>query len=195
MDRTKYGKNSKRSFGNIIYWTAGALLILTMISTWLLSGLFAKYVNTEAYSESARVAAGGVIDLWEHEATLNNGIYELDENVKIKKNTYNKVIPGVDIAKDPFVSIDLQNAEVSYELYVQVTESKEFPATVTYSLTNDWELVNASKGIYKYKSILNKGFSGDIKILKDDRLYVSEHYVGNNKEFSLAFNSWLKQAD
>ena len=202
MNGSKYGKKSQFTTQNILVWIVGILLMLTMISTWLLSNLFAKYVGNDADSDSARVAAGGQIELWEHEAELKNGIYVLNETKKFEGNTYEKTIPGVDIAKDPRISLDLEYAEVDYELYVKVTESDYFPATVTYELTDNWKVYDESKGIYKYKGYFDAGTPDidDIQILKDDTLYVSEHYVGkdqdgNDQQFSLTFTAWLKQVD
>lgn len=196
MDRSKYDKKSQFTAQNILFWTVGILLVLTLISTRLAGGLFAKYVVSDFYSDSARVAvAGGSIELWEHEANLKNGVYELDEDEEVTENTYEKVIPGVDIAKDPFIRVSIDDTEVTYELYIKVIESDPFPATVTYELTEDWELVDEANGIYKYKNIIDTESSDEIKILKGDKLYVSEHYVGNSQEFSLSFNAWLVNAD
>lgn len=203
MDKSKYDKKSQLTAQNIVIWTVGILLMLTTLSTWLVSNLFAKYVINDTSENSATVAAGGaVVELWEHKANLNNGIYELDEATEVIGYTYNKVIPGVDIAKDPFVRLEISNAEVSYALYVQITESNPFPDTVTYDVTQDWEVFDEDKGIYKYKTVFDAAtpYEGDIKILKDDTLYVSEHYVGkdeagNDLEFSLTFSAWLKQVD
>lgn len=199
MERNKHIKKSKHSVHNIKFWSVGSLLIITTLSVWLVSGLFAKYVITDTYADSASVApAGSNIELWEHEANLENGIYVLNEGVTKNTNEYKKVLPGVDIAKDPFIRLNL-NSDVTYELYIKVVESNPFPDTVTYTLTDDWELFDADNGIYKYKNVLNTQFNGTIKILKDDKLYVSEHYVGkdkdgNNQEFTLAFSAWLEQS-
>lgn len=231
MSNVKSTKKSQLSVHNVLFWAVGSLFILTMLSTWIVSGTFAKYVKSASTSDSARVAAGGYVELWEHEAELNNGEYKLklNENGKASKNTYAKVIPGVDIPKDPFVRLKLKDAEVDYKLYITVTE-KNFPTykptpksdpvkTVTYSVITKeiaeqegidyyWilqeDLSDEDNGVYvyKFKDILDAGTTvdRDIKILKNDKLYVSEHYVGfddNGKaiEFALTFNAWLEQVD
>lgn len=201
MNGSKYNKKSQFAAQNVLIWTVGILLILTMLSTCLLSNLFAKYIVADTNSDSARVAAGGQIELWEHEVELVSGIYTLNlDNDPVTENTYKKVIPGVDIAKDPRISLDLEYAEVDFELYVQVTESDYFPETVTYELTDDWEVYDENKGIYKYKYSFDAGTADidDIQILEGDTLYVSEHYVGkdedgNDQQFSLTFTAWIKQ--
>ena len=210
MERSKNDNNSRRS--NAMYWTVGIILILTLISVWLLSGIFAKYAVWIDASDSARVAKGGYVQLWEHETDLKNGIYELDKTAKIGEKTYDTVIPGVDIVKDPFVELYLEDSEVDYELYIKVTE-KNFPTykpasasdpvkTVTYSVIEDYwilqdDLSDEENGVYvyKYKEVLDAGTPyTEIKILKDDKLYVSEHYVGDGS-FTLSFEAVLKQVD
>lgn len=196
VDRSKYAKSSQQSVSNIMFWAVGILLVFTMLSVWFVCGLYAKYVVTDSASDSARVAEGSDFELWEHKANLVNGIYVLDEEEKVLENAYEKVIPGVDIAKDPFISIDAE-LEVSYQLYIRVIESAYFPENVTYELTEDWELVNKTLNIYKYKYVFDAGskYKDEIQILKNDKLYVGEHYVGEGKEFSLAFDAWMRQVD
>lgn len=220
MERSKNSNNSRRS--NVLYRTVGIIFILTMLSVWLLNGLLAKYVVSSDASDSARVAKSGYIELWEHKADLKNGKYVLDKSKKIGANTYDTVIPGVDIPKDPFVELHLEESEVDYELYIKVTE-KDFPTykptpesdpvkTVTYSVIDEyWELQenqsNPEKGIYVYKYCKDDNYVFDaktpyteIKILEDDELTVSEHYYGKDENgkkltFSLSFEAWLIQAD
>ena len=195
MNRIKYDKKSQHSVYNIIFRAVGILLTLTMLSLWLVSGIFAKYVIAYPYSDAANVAGTGAhILLLEHEASLENGIYTLDTSEEVTANTYEKVIPGVDIAKDPFIRLNIDSA-VQYELYIKVIESNPFPDTVTYDLTDDWEPVAGSTGVYKYKNVLNTQTTDTIKILKNDKLTVSEHYVGNSQTFTLGFSAWLVQAN
>lgn len=204
MDRSKYGNKSRSSFGNTLYWTVGILIILIMISTLMLSNLFAKYIVNDSAADFAQVAAGGEMFLLEHEATLENGIYVLseDEDDLITTNDYDKVIPGVDIPKDPFVRLNLENSEVDYRLYIKVIKSEHFPETVTFELTDKWLPYDEAKGIYIYDGYFDAGASDidDIQVLKNNKLYVSEHYVGTDEDgnlqsFSLTFEATLKQVD
>lgn len=198
------------AFGHsILFRMCGVLFLLTMFSTWLVTGLYAKYTFTGSATDSAQVASAGTVnlELWEHKADWNaaTGVYTLDANTKVTSNSYKKVMPGVDIDKDPFIQLEIRNAEVSYALYVKVTEN-DFPTymagteskkAVTYELTDKWECVDSDNGIYKYKDVFKAGTTYDdvIQILKNDMLYVSEHYVGNNQEFSLTFSAWVVQVD
>lgn len=204
MDRSKYGNKSHNSFGNILYWAVGTLIMLTVISTLMLSNLFAKYIVTDSSSNSANVAAGGEMLLLEHKATLVSGVYVLseDEADLVTTNNYDKVIPGVDIPKDPFVRLNLEASEVDYKLYVKVIKSENFPETVTFKLTDKWLPYNEAKGIYVYDGYFDAGTSDidDIPILKNNKLYVGDHYVGTDdndvpQSFSLTFEAMLKQVD
>ena len=170
---------------------------------WLLSGMYAKYVTSDKKDAAAHVASTGVeqFALLEHKATLQSGVYVLGSE-EVTKNAYDRVIPGVDIEKDPFVRLKLQGAEVDFELYLQVTESVYFPQYVTYELTAEWEVVDADNGIYKYTGYFDAGTQYDktIQILKENKLYVSEHYdadteAENGKTFALTFEAWLRQVD
>ena len=202
----RMGKNEKKeklSIGNILYWAVGGLLVLTILTISLVSGVFAKYVISYDFYDSAHVASSGIgkLDIWEHyaeETGTDSGVYQLNTKVAmVKENQYNKVLPGVDIPKDPYVYLQINNTAVSYELYVQVTETN-LPETVTYELTDDWELErsDATKGlkVYKYNGTIDSSFNKEsIQILEENMLYVSEHYVGNGK-FSLTFSAYLMQA-
>ena len=136
MNKGKRAKKVQISIGGIVYWTAGILLTLTMLSTWMAGGLLAKYVVSYSHHESADVASSGVeaFELWEHKANEfpgdNCGEYRLDLNTEVTGNAYNKVLPGVDIPKDPFIRLVLSGAEVDYTLYIKVTRSDPFPDKV-----------------------------------------------------------------
>lgn len=231
MHNGNHAKKAQFSFGSILYWAVGILLVCTLLTVWLVSGLFAKYITSGGDPDAAHVAGTGVktLEVREHEASefpkVNSGEYRLDLLKEVSGNTYEKVLPGVDIPKDPFVRLELENAEVDYELYLTVTETN-FPFDVvtgrkmiTYELTDEWELQpklsDETKGIYvyKYKTYFDAGMNytrtetlpkkgqnrSVIWILKKSRLYVSEHYYGGDptstNTFSLTFEAQLKQVD
>lgn len=202
--------------GNIAYWAAGVLVVLTLISVCLVSGMFARYTVTTNRITSARVAGTGIgtLEFLEREAKEtyeNSGIYELLEKSSTNSNTYDKVLPGVDIPKDPYVHLVFNNkAEVDYDLYIQITENNfptyvdpvtgETKKAVTYDVNDKWKIVeeesNPKKGIYVYKYVdvigANTNTPEEIYVLLNNKLIVSEHFVGNGK-FSLTFSGWLKQ--
>lgn len=208
MHKRKYSKKSQLSVRNIMYRAVGILLVLTMLSVWFVSGLYAKYVISVSYQDSASVASigSGNLQLREHEAELitdeveavqQDGVYKLN-NTKVKGNTYDVVLPGVDIPKDPFIEITGE-IEVPYELYLKVVK-KDLPDTVTYEMADGWKLeeteTSQSDGIvytYKYNKVIDSQFSGTIYILKNNKLIVKEKYIGNGKKFTLTFDAWLAQ--
>ena len=190
MKKRKSAKKARRTRGNAIYRLAGILLLLTLLSARFAGGLYAKYAVSSEASASARVAKGlPRIELLENVAELRSGVYVLG-NAEVASNTYERVIPGVDISKNPFVRLT-GSSEVSYELYVKVI-AQDVPGTVTYELADGWEAVAGQSGVYKYKNAI----SGDatIPILKDNQLKVSERYAGD-KAFSLNFSAWIEQID
>lgn len=213
MNRKMQKNKEQISVGNIMYWTVGALFIATMLSVWLVSGIFAKYIVSDNVEDSARVAKTGIsfLELLEHNAKEtydDSGVYELEtDKAPVDKNKYEKVLPGVDIPKDPFVRFEIKNSEVNYMLYLDVTESKYFPSNwVTYTIEDCWEKVSSFNGTVTYRYVDENGNpvvfkAGDdystgpdgIQILVDNMLYVSEHYEGLDKEFSLSFKAQLKQ--
>lgn len=155
MHKDKYAKKAQGSFGRILYWTVGTLFMLTLLSIWLVSGLFAKYTTSGNDADSARVAKGlPAVTVLEHKAddTNKTGVYTLlddkahqtesDKYQEVPGNTYEKVIPGVDIPKDPFVRLD-GVTEVDFKLYIKV-EVKNIPyrgdnPLIYYRLTDAWQ--------------------------------------------------------
>lgn len=206
-------KGSKRTAGDKLFWAVGILLVFAMLSTWAVCGLFAKYIVSDREKNSARVAGTGVklFAVAEHKAKnvseeKNDRVYDLlDGNdgrktVEVTKNVYDIIPPGYDIPKDPFVKLVLKDAEVDYELFLRVVKSDKFPEeTVTVLLDDMWEPVQGEQDLYKYKGYFDAGtdydLTGDnvIYILKNNLVYVSQNYKGEN--FSLSFEAWLKQVD
>ena len=219
MNRIRTQKKSAQFYvHDIMLFMAGALLIMTMLSVWMLSGMYAKYVVAGGSNNSAGVAnMGVVVKLLEHEAYLKEGEYKLknDDSAKnnpdkyneVTENEYKKVIPGVDIPKDPFVRVTATDAEVDFELYIQVTESEGFPSDVTYKIdSTKWTPVgDGNDGIYKYNGYFDAGtYERTIYILENNTLYVSQYYDADTEynsdtethgQFSLSFKAWFKQVD
>lgn len=57
-------------------------------------------------------------------------------------NTY-KMIPGVDIAKDPKVTV---TADIDSYVFVEVTETQNFDTYMTYTIASGWKLFNTTSG-------------------------------------------------
>lgn len=189
---------------DVIFMSFGVLLTTTLLSVWLICGMFAKYITTGNDNDSARVAKTGVVkaEILEHEAYNKDksGIYELRNDEKntsdstlhkeVNGNKYTEVLPGVDIPKDPFIRLEI-DSEVDYELFLRVTESEYFPEKVTYEIDKvNWKLVSEDTKnhtrIFKYIGNADGVINGYIdagkhtilidKILVNNKLEVSQYY-------------------
>lgn len=173
-----FAKLFKQSPRRALYWAVCVLLVLTVLTSWSISGVYAKYVYSAAVADSAGVANMGIskFELKEHYAEDISDdlakvaelgtLYKLDLDVDtVLNNSYSTVIPGVDIPKDPFINLVLTNNEINYELYVKVDESDFYTATYTgtdgkehrfisYELDDVWRPViendEVVPGLYKY---------------------------------------------
>ena len=90
-------------------------------------------------------------------------------------------MPGVDVPKDPKITITGKTAVPAY-LYVEVLESENFPATVTYSMAEGWidlEITGPKGGkVYVYGTVLNGTTPNlTIQILENDTLKVSQNLL------------------
>ena len=165
----------------------GIILAVTLVIA-VTAGLHAKYVRKVSLQGSVEFSSklAEKVKLNESEAVLTeSGGYELDQNEKVLKNSY-KVMPGVNIPKDPAITVTGKTGIPSY-LFVEVTETN-IPESVTYSLCEHWRKISNTGNIYVYT---RDDFDSSIKILKDDILNVSAQY--NGESFNLNFTAYLYQ--
>ena len=95
----------------------------------------------------------------------------------VQSRTDLKIVPGVDVAKDPQITVEA-GSEACW-LYVKVTEENWPEAHVTYSLlSTDWEpftptslTVNSGEQYYYYKGSAEIGTA--IQLLTDNQIVVS----------------------
>lgn len=164
-----------------------AVGIAAVISAVMItSGLHAKYVRKVSLNGSVEFASelAKNVTLNESKAEIqSSGRYELLKSEKVTENSY-KVMPGVNIPKDPQITITGKTGIPSY-LYVKV-EEKTIPNTVRYSLCSHWQKV--VDNVYVYTG---DDFNSPINIIEKDTLYVSQNYNGEN--FGLNFTAYLYQ--
>ena len=90
-------------------------------------------------------------------------------------NQQAKIIPGVDIEKDPKVTVE-PNSEACW-LFVKVEEAGTFVANkVTYSIADGWTKGDGTKipaNVY-YRAVDAVKNDTDFAVLKDNKIYVSE---------------------
>lgn len=108
------------------------LMLVVMVASiggtvaWL-TAKTAPVVNTFTYGDIN-------IELYEH-FLRSDGTLSESETAKVQANTY-KIIPGVDLPKDPTVEVKA-NSEKCW-LFVKVDESKAFAPGVTYTIASGW---------------------------------------------------------
>jgi len=140
--------------------------------------------------------------LWEHEATENaDGTYTLStgETAITNANTY-KVLPGVDIPKDP--TVDIVGLQENAYLYLQVTNSLDNDLSYDIDPAN-WEKLTGYDGIYVYKGAsasdnIISAFATDedvllVNILENKQIEVDDEYAADVSG-TLTFKAYMVQA-
>ena len=97
-----------------------------------------------------------------------------DININLEETTGSsyKIIPGVDIAKDPKVTVEA-NSEACW-LFVKVDEVGTFVADkVTYSVADGWTALTGQPGVY-YREVGAVTADTDFYVLKDNVVKVSD---------------------
>ena len=193
------------------------ILALALIGIMILSvvgGLLAKYITerrlTGKISISGQLAES--VDIFEHTVVRGkDGTYTFKsqtEEDEIKQNSY-VLMPGVDVAKDPFVKV-IKFSGVESWLYVEVVESQDFPTTVTYEIEAGWEKVTGitgPNGGTVYAKAIKTGMTDDkvvfttesnetvtvrAYVLKNNQLIVSDQ-LDRDTNASLTFNAFIVQ--
>lgn len=91
--------------------------------------------------------------LLESPATYANGFYTLDKTAgKVLTNTYDKVMPSMNIPKDPKLTLNLAEGAEAY-VFVKVTDTTS--GNLTYTVSGNWSEVtgvtlNAGEKLYAY---------------------------------------------
>ena len=119
----------------------GIILAVTLVIA-VTAGLHAKYVRKVSLQGSVEFSSelAEKVELNESEAVLTeSGGYKLNQDNKVLKNSY-KVMPGVNIPKDPAITVTGKTGIPSY-LFVEVTET-DIPDTVTYIGDDNFQINN-----------------------------------------------------
>lgn len=108
MSANKRSKVFSNTLGAVLYRAVCILLVITALTSWSVSGLYAKYVSAGSVDENANVARIGIEQ------------FKLIHRAKATTSRdYSKLVPGADIPA-PHVSLKI-NSEVSYTLYLNIT--------------------------------------------------------------------------
>lgn len=123
--------------------------------------------------------AGGATFAWltaKTDPVVNTFTYG-DINIELAETTGDsyKIIPGVDIKKDPKVTVKA-GSEACW-LFVKVEEEGTFVANkVTYSIADGWTKGDGTKipaNVY-YRAVDAVNNDTDFAVLKDNKIYVSD---------------------
>ena len=123
-----------------------------------------------------------------------------DININLEETTGSsyKIIPGVDIAKDPKVTVEA-DSEACW-LFVKVDEVGTFVADkVTYSVADGWTALTGQPGVY-YREVGAVTADTDFYALKDNVVKVSdtltkEDIKGITTQPTLTFTAYAVQKD
>lgn len=123
-----------------------------------------------------------------------------DININLEETTGSsyKIIPGVDIAKDPKVTVKA-DSEACW-LFVKVDEVGTFVADkVTYSVADGWTALTGQPGVY-YREVGAVTADTDFYALKDNVVKVSdtltkEDIKGITTQPTLTFTAYAVQKD
>lgn len=126
---------------------AGLIVLALLVLSWIGNGIYAKYIYKEELSGTVTITANlGTIAVEEHEAVRQpDGSYELGSKI-VDQNEY-ILMPGVDIKKDPYVTITNKS---SIGAYVFIVVDSTLPSEVTYTLADHWEAVEGFDNVYVY---------------------------------------------
>lgn len=180
-----------------------ACLLVAALALLAIADLRAKYVTTVDLTGAVRFTADLAVDvtLWEHQAKRNSdGTYTLSATETINTNTY-VVMPGVDIPKDPTITITTKSAIPAY-LYVEIVDNS--PSSVTYTLDEQWERLTTISGrtvyVYNYDGAYNfppEDAEGNItiNIIKSQVITVGQAYdpAAAPSNFNIKFYAYLIQ--
>ena len=120
------------------------------------------------------VAAGGTIAwLVAQSDTVTNTFTYGDINIALTETTGSsyKIVPGVDIKKDPKVTVKA-GSEACW-LFVKVDEAGDFVSgKVTYAIADGWTALEGKDGVY-YREVSAATADTDFAVLKDNKITVS----------------------
>lgn len=170
------------------------ILLLILLLLTLLGVAVGKYVTTLKnpgnVTFTANLAAS--VTLQEHKAVRQlDGTYTLDKTAEpVTSNTY-ILMPGVDIPKDPYITITGRTS-IPAILFIEIESSLD-EGTQLYSVDANWSYLttSGSKKVYYY----NADPSGTISILQGNQITISQKLLLEGDEGSdvLTINALLKE--
>lgn len=133
--------------------------------------------------------------------TFTYGDIDIELTETKPENQQAKIIPGVDIEKDPKVTVKA-NSEACY-LFVKVEQTGNFvDGKVSYSIADGWTALEGENGVY-YREVAATTADMDFYVLKNNKITVSDKLTkgdiqnlsGANKTPKLTFTAYAVQQD
>lgn len=186
----------KKRFGRF-----GSLILVALVLVGgLIGAAVGKYIKTTTYTGTLTVNAelAESMTLLESEAKRNNdGTYYLNTAKTVTENAY-ELIPGLDIPKDPHITITKKTPIEAY-LYVEVVDNTPNGA-IGYEMTGNWLLLEGVTGkhngaVYVYTTDKsapavvddNVGAEFKVHLLKDNQITVSQKLNTNQTNDTMTF--------
>lgn len=182
-------KRSKKA----LYAAVIAVLMLALTGMGTLAYLTASQSGEKALVNTFVAAGGGGLiedptdlsdfSLLEGYAEYKDGNYLLNYQVdRVYANTYDKVMPGMIIPKDPQLSVNLKEGAEAY-VFVKVTDTTA--QNLTYTVVSDWiditdDVTGLGEGekLYVYKNAAVTGVAEteltEVSVLAGDKVYVAD---------------------
>lgn len=164
-------------------WLPSLLIFAVLLASVAAGAAYGKYIFGKAFTGTVTLNANlGSITLLESKANPNgDGSYTLDKTTPVTGNTY-QIIPGLDIPKDPFVTVQRASSIPVY-VFVEVVSALDSSA-VSFEIDDaNWKRLEidgvpyqgANKGwVYYYT-----GGTGDAVAVTAD---ISEIYILKNNQ-------------
>ena len=182
---------------NIPMCLAGVLFCLTMVSVYMVSGLYARYSTSGTGSDSARVIKFGDISI--------------SETGDFQEGTKNMVvIPGVDLAKKAVVNFEGSEAATYVFVEVDLAGLWEYDETgktfhidvvddtmVDWSVAGGWQYLEDTDYVFYQELGPNTPLSADI--IKESKIRVSDSItkttIGTLQDASITFRASVVQSN
>ncbi len=183
------------------------VVAMALVCVVAIAGTLA-YLTAQTSAVTNTFTAAGLIENTDFKLTESKaneseedgvGHYVLDEDDQVVGNNYT-VVPGVDLPKDPRVTITGGKLEQNAYLFIEVVDST--PATLTYDITSDWIEITDAVGnnggqIYAYNSEVSPAAADQVFfIIEDNTVVVDGEYAApaDNASEQLVFYAYLAQS-
>ena len=128
--------------------------------------------------------------LVESKAKYDGGQYSL-EAAKTLTNQYDKVVPSMEIPKDPKITVDLADGAEVY-IFVKVTDTTN--SKFTYAINSEWTKIEGTDNVYCYKNDIVSTDLTEVSILEGDKIEAID-FTGRISDLgTLTFEAYMCQA-